>query len=304
MWGSFGTLLENSSAPPPVKVADLLSIRHDRDSADDRLKATMPDPKVLEKDSNVLPHAAVAKENPSTLKAGNLLTAHEFLSRVRTANPAIAVFDCDGTLWHGDAGVQFMRWSMECGLLSREASDWMDARYRAYLREEVSELAICGEMVQIYRGLREAELRRAAHTFFASWIGPRIFPEMRQLSEQLRAQGVTLWAVSSTNNWVVEEAAQHFGIPAERVLAACVKVVNGVITEELLDVPTDEGKATSLARVGLPHPDAVFGNSIHDAAMLEIAASPFAVNPTAALVQVASTRGWPIFQPETPHLPA
>ncbi len=38
------------------------------------------------------------------------------------------------------------------------------------------------------------------------------------------------------------------------------------------DVPTDEGKAGALARAGLSRPDAVFGNSIHDLAMLEIAA--------------------------------
>lgn len=167
-----------------------------------------------------------------------------------------------------------MRWSMDSGLLSREACDWMDARYRAYLREEVSEVAICGAMVQIYRDLREAELRRASHTFFERMVRPRIFPEMLQLCHQLQAQGVTLWAVSSTNNWLIEDGMKDFGIPAERILAARVQVTNGLITEQILEVPTDEGKVESLARVGITHPDAVFGNSIHDAAMLSIAKHP------------------------------
>ena len=70
------------------------------------------------------------------------------------------VFDCDGTLWSGDAGSSFMKWSIETGLVSREAADWIDARYRAYHRNEVSEIAICGEMVQLYQGLREDELRQ------------------------------------------------------------------------------------------------------------------------------------------------
>lgn len=194
-----------------------------------------------------------------------------------------------------------MRWSMESGMLSREAGDWMDARYRAYLRGEVPELAICGEMVQIYRDLRETELRQAAHTFFESVIRPQIFPEMYALCQRLLEKGVTLWAVSSTNNWVIEDAVQHFGIPPERVLAACVRCSDGRATNELLDVPTDEGKAASLLRHGIGNPDAVFGNSIHDAAMLAIAKHPFAVNPTAALVELASVQGWPVFQPRLLH---
>ena len=220
---------------------------------------------------------------------------------VESAKPSVAVFDCDGTLWAGDAGVGFMRWSMDSGLLSRDACDWMDSRYRAYLRGEVSELAICGEMVQIYRGLREAELRNAAHTFFANAIRPQIFPEMSELCQRLRDKGVVLWAVSSTNNWMIEDAALDFGIPAERVLAARARVVNGLVTEELLDVPTDEGKAVSLTRSGVEHPDAVFGNSIHDAAMLAIARHPFAVNPTIALNDLAAANGWPVYQPKRPH---
>jgi len=194
-----------------------------------------------------------------------------------------------------------MRWSMDSGLLSREACDWMDARYRGYLRGEVSELAICGEMVQIYRDLRESELRQASHKFFDRVVRAHIFPEMRELCDLLRSRGVTLWAVSSTNNWLIEEGVKDFGIPPERVLAARVRVTNGLITEELLNVPTDEGKAISLTRSGLPQPDAVFGNSIHDAAMLAIAKHPFVINPTMALTERATALGWPVFQPKLPH---
>jgi phosphoserine phosphatase len=186
---------------------------------------------------------------------------------------------------------------MDSGLLSREACDWMDARYRAYLRGEVPELAICGEMVQIYRGLREAEMRQAADAFYARAIRPHIFPEMRELCHRLNEKGVTLWAVSSTNSWLIEAAMHDFNIPAERVLAVRVRVANGLVTEELLDVPTDEAKAVSLARNGVEHPDAVFGNSIHDAAMLAIARQPFVVNPTVALSELAAVEGWPVFQP-------
>ena len=93
-------------------------------------------------------------------------TRQEFLESVLRLEPRVAAFDCDGTLWSGDAGSTFMHWTVETGLLSRGATDWIDNRYRRYKRGEVSELAICGEMVQVYHGLREDEMRRAAREFF------------------------------------------------------------------------------------------------------------------------------------------
>ena len=211
--------------------------------------------------------------------------------------PQVAVFDCDGTLWNGDAGYDFMLWSIETGVVSRNASDWIDSRYRLYRTGEVSELGICGEMTQMYAGLDEAELRRGAAEFFRTRVEANIFPAMRKLVDTLHEQRVELWAVSSTNNWVIEEGMKRFGIPPERVLCARVEVHNNRITSNLIDVPTDEGKAASLDRAGVSRPDAVFGNSIHDAAMMEIAVKAYPVNPTPALVSIATQRGWPLFFP-------
>jgi phosphoserine phosphatase len=53
-----------------------------------------------------------------------------------------------------------------------------------------------------------------------------------------------------------------------------------------------------MRRIGITAPDAVFGNSIHDAAMLDIAKRPFPVNPTPGLVEIAAQRGWAVFYPE------
>ena len=224
-------------------------------------------------------------------------TAAEFERLVHSANPKVAVFDCDGTIWSGDSGYGFMVWSLEQGLVSRSTTDWIDTRYRAYLAGHVSELEICGEMVQIYAGLREQELRAAAAEYVKEFVQPRIFPEVAALLVSLRQANVELWAVSSTNRWVVAEGVRQFGIPDERVLAAEVKVSNDVISSDILAVPTDEGKAEALKRAGLATPDAVFGNSIHDLAMLEIARNAYPVNPSPALLQAAHKRGWGYFRP-------
>jgi phosphoserine phosphatase len=81
------------------------------------------------------------------------------------------------------------------------------------------------------------------------------------------------------------------------VLAAEVRVESGLVTANLVDVPTGDGKANSLRRMGLEQPDAVFGNSIHDLAMLEIARKAFPINPSPALLQACAQRGWGYFRP-------
>jgi phosphoserine phosphatase len=225
-------------------------------------------------------------------------TAQEFERLVFASNPKVAVFDCDGTLWGGDAGYGFMAWSLEKGLVSRSTCDWADTRYRDYLAGNVSELAICGEMVQIYAGLREQELREAAARYVSKFVQPRIFAEMAALVAALQQAGVEIWAVSSTNKWVVAEGVRDFGIPEDRILAAEVRVASGLITSELVDVPTDEGKAATLKRVGITRPDAAFGNSIHDLAMLQAARNAFPVNPSPELLEAAARNGWGYFVPE------
>jgi phosphoserine phosphatase len=224
-------------------------------------------------------------------------SAEEFERLVLDSGFKVAVFDCDGTLWGGDAGYGFMAWSIEEGLVSRSIADWMDTRYRAYRVGQVTEEEMCGEMVQMYAGLRDQELRAAAARYMNEFIRPRIFDEMAAIINRLRRQGVDLWAVSSTNRWAIAEGVRDLGIPEHRVLAAEVRIEAGVITGELVDVPTGPGKAAALHRAGLPAPDAVFGNSVHDLAMLELARHPFPVNPSPALLEAAGRRGWGFFRP-------
>jgi phosphoserine phosphatase len=194
-----------------------------------------------------------------------------------------------------------MHWSIDTALISPEQISWMNARYEGYKRGDVSELAICGEMVQVYRGLPVETLRRAAADFFRSYIEPNIFPEMAQLIAELQRNGCDIWAVSSTNDWVIEEGVRRFNIPANRVLAARVEASDGLITDRLIHVPTDEDKVEALRRVGITAditaPDAVFGNSVHDAAMLTIARGAFPVNPSTDLLSRSAAEGWPVYYP-------
>jgi len=222
----------------------------------------------------------------------------QFIDSVLSLQPSIAVFDCDGTLWSGDAGADFFYWEIERGLVSPEMGEWARARYREYEAGKVDEEQMCGDMVTMNRGISQEALQRAAAEFFDQVVSHRIFPEMQELTRKLAQQGCELWAVSSTNNWVVEVGASRFGIPLQRVLAACVHIENGSASDRLIRVPTDELKALVIRQVIGKPMEAVFGNSIHDQAMLELAKYPFVVNPNPDLAQIARARGWTVYWPE------
>jgi len=224
-------------------------------------------------------------------------SSSEFIESVLDLRPQLAVFDCDGTLWSGDAGERFFNWELKRGVLSDDVERWVRARFADYKAGKVTEDDMCGEMVTIHSGLVESEVQRLAKEFFDENFVKQIFPEMRHLVQRLQSQGCDVWAVSSTNEWVIQAAMKHFGIEAKKILAAAVEIDAGRITNRLIRVPSGEGKPRAIREVIGKDPNAAFGNSRWDAAMLAIAQHGFAVNPNPDLEQVARERGWRIYWP-------
>src|ERR1700733_7695792 len=101
-----------------------------------------------------------------------LPVTNEFLDSILRLNLRVAAFDCDGTLWSGDAGERFFDWELKendvfsdstsRGLLSRSLRE----RYSSYKRREVDETTMCGEMVTMHRGISELKMLDAAERFF------------------------------------------------------------------------------------------------------------------------------------------
>lgn len=224
--------------------------------------------------------------------------AQQFIASVLALKPQAAAFDCDSTLWDADSGMEFFYWVIERGLVDQRTADWALPRYDDYRAGRVDERTMCGEMVQICRGLPVATVAEAARTYFREKLERRIFPEMLALTNALRERGCELWAVSSSSQWLIEVEAAPFGFAADHVFAAAVAVESGVATDQLLRVPTGPDKAAVLkAHVDTPI-DLAFGNSTHDLDMLGLAEHAFAVNPNPDLEETARTRGWMIYWPE------
>jgi phosphoserine phosphatase len=232
-----------------------------------------------------------------------LTRTQKFVEQVLALRPRVAVFDCDGTVWENNSGEDFLEWSMQHKLVSDATARHMRSRYDDYKAGKVGEVEMCAEMVTMYAGNTLATMEASAAQFFAEIVEPNIFPEMLELTQRLVEQGCELWAVSSTNEWVIREGAGKFGIPAKHILAGEAECPAGVVSERIRRMPSGEGKAVALREVVLPQHagrqiDAVFGNSIHDAAMLRMAKQAFAVNPNPDLEAVAQQQNWTVYWPE------
>jgi phosphoserine phosphatase len=225
----------------------------------------------------------------------------DFIKAVLTLGPKTATFDCDGTLWSGDAGEGFFSWEMQQGLVSQQIADAMRQRYAEYRAGKVAEDLMCGEMATMHHGLPEEVVQRACDTFFAQAIAPNIFPEMRELIERLRDNACDIWAVSSSNHWIIRSGMKYFAIPNDHILAAEAAVENGVVTDHLLRVPSGPGKPEAIRSVLKSPPDCAFGNAIWDREMLALSKHAFAINPNPNLKEIASANHWTIYQPEPNH---
>jgi phosphoserine phosphatase len=225
----------------------------------------------------------------------------EFVDSVVRLRPRVATFDCDGTLWSGDAGEGFFSWELNQGLVSEDIRQWVVRRYADYKAGNLPEEVMCGEMVTIHHGLREEVVQQAADAYFPEGIAAHIFPEMRELVRRLRHDGCDVWAVSSSNRWIIRAGMRYFDIPPDRILAAETAVENGIIIDRLIRVPSGPGKLEAIRQSIRGAPDCAFGNSIWDREMLAMSKHPFAINPTPNLREIALANGWRLYQPEPNH---
>ena len=157
---------------------------------------------------------------------------------------------------------------------------------------------MCGEMVTMHHGLREEDVQRACDRYYTLGVEKGVFPEMRELVRRLRASGCDVWAVSSSNQWIIQSAMKSFGIPNDRILAAQAAVADGIVTDRLLRVPSGPGKVEAIEAVVKRPPDCAFGNAIWDREMLALSKHAFAINPNPNLKEIAVANGWTVYQPE------
>jgi len=182
-------------------------------------------------------------------------------------------------------------------MIPAKVAEWALARYEDYKAGKVDEETMCGEMVTINAGVFFEYAGKAAEEFFASVVEKRIFPEMLPLAHELAAAGASVWAVSSTNDWVVRAGVRRFGIPAEHVLGASVHIQDALPRTGWCAYRAARAKprrsekscaATWMYALGTPSMMPPCWRS---------PAIAFAVNPNPDLEKMAQQKGWKVYWP-------
>ena len=233
-------------------------------------------------------------------------------SRLRPDQHQIAAFDADGTLWGPDVAELLWERLLSARALTRSAAAPMaralrqcgaepsrdpfrdyaalDALFRA---GRCSEEMMARLMLQGLAGIREEELyghARAAIAAASEMQETRI-AGTRQLLDEMRSLGYRVIVVSASPRWVIEVAVEPLGVTREDILAGQVAVVEGVLTDGILDpLPHGKGKIQAILRRFGSVPRVALGNALSDLAMLEATSHlRILVNPTEELLSACES---------------
>jgi len=188
----------------------------------------------------------------------------------------VAIFDGDGTLWHADIPREFLTHSIgQRALLHFDyaaAQSPSDAAARLYgtCKHDVS---ICiAQAAYLYAGLSLKELDTLMDGFFPGFER-KVFPAQQQLVGYLRSRGFRIYVVSGGPQWLAQHAAhRHYQIPPERVIGVRTRIVNGILSGEVIPpLPFRKGKAASITHRLGASVAIVVGNSKSDVPMLALA---------------------------------
>ncbi|TDH49092.1 HAD-IB family hydrolase [Mycobacterium eburneum] len=215
---------------------------------------------------------------------------------------AAAFFDVDNTLVQGSSLLHFGR-----GLAARNYFTYRDvarfvyaqAKFQLIGRENSDDVAAGRRQgLAFVEGRTTAELAALGEEIYDEIIADKIWPGTRELAQMHLDAGQQVWLVTATPYELAETIARRLGLTG--ALATVVESVDGVFTGRLVgELLHGAGKAhavRSLAiREGLNLKRCTaYSDSFNDVPMLSLVGTAVAINPDAALRELARERGWEI----------
>ena len=205
-----------------------------------------------------------------------------------------AFFDLDRTLMEGSSAFQFGRAAYRAGLMRRRqllADGWANLRFRLKGASDDETNALRNRVSASMQGIRVRDLERLGADVLAG-ILPRIYPQVLAVAHEHQDAGRRVYIVTAAS----QELAQ---------LLAVVLALDGAIGSEFsavadgyyTGVPTGlfiygAAKATAIEELARREQldlskSFAYSDSASDLPMLRAVSHPVAVNPDAALLQVA-----------------
>jgi HAD superfamily hydrolase (TIGR01490 family) len=211
-----------------------------------------------------------------------------------------AVFDIDGTLirwqlYHAVADALVKLNFVEAGAYDSIKASRMDWKTR---RPGVSFRSYEHELIRVYEeilaGLTTDQLDKAVTAVFNEYKD-QVYTYTRQLVDDLRKSGYFMLAISGSHIEVVSLIAKHYGF--DDYIGTVYERAGGKFSGKKHAPSRD--KASELRKLvkknKLTFENSVaIGDSLSDAAMLEMVERPIAFNPDKELYERADREGWAI----------
>ncbi|MHC2147724.1 HAD family hydrolase [Pseudomonas sp. 210_17 TE3656] len=212
---------------------------------------------------------------------------------------ALAIFDLDETLIHGDCASLWSEQMARLGWVDGESflrrdKELMDAYGRGHLAME-DYMAFSLEPLI---GRTPAEVDHLVGPWVEDFIEPIIFSEATRTIAAHRKAGDRILVISASGTHLVAPIAERLGI--DEILGIELEVVNGVYTGKTVGTLTyREGKITRLLEWLDQEEENLEGASFYsdsrnDLPLLLKVDYPHVVNPDAVLREQAEKNGWPI----------
>lgn len=216
-------------------------------------------------------------------------------------NRPFAVFDIDGTIIRWQLYHAIVTQLASEGKLSKVAVEAIDAtrqtwRKRAHTESfGIYELAVVDGYHDALKNLSSADFYDVVDTVFDTYKD-QVYTYTRDLIKELKSKGYLLFAVSGSHQEVVEKLGVYYGFDA--VVGAQYHTTEGRFTGERTS-PIESGKASIVQRL-VDEYDAswegslAIGDSLSDAAVLQLVEQPIAFNPNKQLFAKAQQHGWKV----------
>ena len=210
---------------------------------------------------------------------------------------ALRIFDLDETLVRCDSSSLFCEYLVERGLVE-------DAAYLAKERQLTEQYSNQQLKIDDYikfqlaplTNLSTAEIAELAADFVLTKMRQCIYPQGRELLQQLSIQGYRILIISATAEFIVKAVATELGV--DDVIAIDLEEKDSRYIGSIQGVPSyREGKVIRLKqwlveqKLSLKHAH-FYSDSMNDLPLLELVDTPVATNPDAGLKKIATQRNW------------
>jgi len=215
----------------------------------------------------------------------------------------LTLFDLDGTLIPNDSDHAFGAFMVDIGWADGE--QWRERNDEFYAQYQAGRLDLDGYIdfaTAVWRSRPLAEAYAARERFMQEVMAPMLQDKARALVRKHLDAGDLVAIVTATNEFVTEPIARAFGV--EHLIAVeLARDAMGGYTGAVQGVPSYQAGKISrvqdwLADLGRQWQDfervTFYSDSVNDLPLLDLVSHPVATNPTPALADIASARGWPI----------